>query len=235
MYCGGGATGGDYGGGITLPNPMPQPDEDCTDCVRTVTTYKTVQVPCTRNVTKHFTVKVPKNVPYTAYRNVTKFRNVTKQVPKTIYVNVHEKQPYTVQEPYTGHKTVYINESRTSCHPVTKMITRRVPVVNVVPTNPPPCPPPHHGGHHGGHGHHGAPVGIPVAPGGAFAQKGTLVGKDANYDGVIAPNEMGFVPDKDHHHGGHHGHHHGSGGYGGNDGGYGGNVDDGYGKPEPKY
>jgi len=152
--------------------------------VKTVTTYKTVQVPCTRNVNRTFTVKVPKTVPYTAYRPVTKFRTVTKQMPKTIYVNVNEQVPYTVQEPYNASKTVFIDEARTSCTPVTKMVTRRIPVVHVVPQNPPPCPP----------GPGPTPIGIPVAPGGAFAQRGTLVGKDANYDGVISANEMGFIP-----------------------------------------
>merc|ERR1719326_2780694 len=33
----------------------------------------------------------------------------------------------------------------------------------------------------------------PGGPGGAFAAQGTLVGADMNYDGVIEPNEMGFV------------------------------------------
>jgi len=185
MYCGAGAAGGGQGfngGAEVLPQPLPE--EDCGDCVRTVTTYKTVQVPCTRNVTKAFTVKVPKVVPYTAYRPVTKFRTVTKQMPKTIYVNVNEQVPYTVQEPYNASKTILVDEARSSCTPVTKMVTRRIPVVHVVPQNPPPCPP----------GPGPNPIGIPVPPGGAFAQRGTLVGKDANYDGVISRNEMGFIP-----------------------------------------
>jgi len=164
--------------------PMPNPD-DCHDCVKTVTTYKTVQVPCTRNQYRTVNIKIPKSVPYTAYRPVTKFRTITKQKPKTIYVNVKEQVPYTVQEPYTAYKTITIDQPKTTCTPVTKMIRRRIPVVNVIPQNPGPCPPepmPQPG------------VGIPVAPGGAFAARGTLVGKDANYDGVIEPNEMGFIP-----------------------------------------
>merc|ERR1719433_1194393 len=112
------------------------------------------------------------------------FRTVTKQMPKTIYVNVNEQVPYTVQEPYNASKTILVDEARSSCTPVTKMVTRRIPVVHVVPQNPPPCPP----------GPGPNPIGIPVPPGGAFAQRGTLVGKDANYDGVISRNEMGFIP-----------------------------------------
>lgn len=157
------------------------PEEDCADCVKTVTTYKTVQVPCTRNQYRTVNIKVPKVVPYTATRPVTKFRTITRQVPKTIYVNVKQSVPYTIQEPYTAHKTIVIDQPKTQCYPVTKMVTRRVPVVNVVPQNPAPCPPE-------------TGPGVPVAPGGAFAQSGTLVGKDVNHDGVITPNEMGFIP-----------------------------------------
>jgi len=211
MYCGSGAAGGgipvvpgaafaaqgtlvgkdaNYDGMIE-PNEMGfipgggggVPDEDCHDCVRTVTTYKTVQVPCTRNQYRTVNIKVPKVVPYTATRPVTKFRNITRQVPKTIYVNVKQQVPYTIQQPYTAHKTIVIDQPKTTCFPVTKMVTRRIPVVNVVPQNPAPCPPDVNPG-----------PGIPVAPGGAFAARGTLVGKDANYDGVIEPNEMGFIP-----------------------------------------
>lgn len=214
MYCGSGAAGGvgpvapgtafaaqgtligvdANRDGIIEPNEMAfMPSgggggggDDCHDCVKTVTTYKTVQVPCTRNQYRTVNIKVPKTVPYTAYRPVTKYRTVTKQQPKTIYVNVKEQVPYTIQEPYTAYKTITIDQPKTTCTPVTKMITRRIPVVNVIPQNPAPCPPdvnPVPGG-----------PGIPVAPGGAFAARGTLVGKDANYDGVIEPNEMGFIP-----------------------------------------
>jgi len=170
MYCGSGAAGGigpvapgtafaaegtlvgkdaNFDGVITPnemgfipgPGPNPLPEEDCHDCVKTVTTYKTVTVPCTRNQYRTINVKVPKTVPYTAFRPVTKYREVTKQMPKTIYVNVTQQVPYTTQEPYTAHKTIYINQPKTTCTPVTKIITRRVPVVNVIPQNPGPCPP----------------------------------------------------------------------------------------------
>jgi len=170
MYCGSGAAGGigpvapgtafaaqgtlvgkdaNYDGMIT-PNEMgfipgggaqPLPEEDCHDCVKTVTTYKTVTVPCTRNQYRTINIKVPKTVPYTAYRPVTKYKEVIRQQPKTIYVNVNEQVPYTVQEPYTAHKTIMIDQQKTTCTPVTKIVTRRIPVVNVIPQNPGPCPP----------------------------------------------------------------------------------------------
>jgi len=170
MYCGSGAAGGigpvapgtafaaqgtlvgkdsNYDGVIT-PNEMgfipggganPLPEEDCADCVKTVTTYKTVTVPCTRNQYKTVNIKVPKTVPYTAYRPVTKYREITRQMPKTIYINTTEQVPNTTQEPYTAHKTIYIDQPKTTCTPVTKIITRRIPVVNVIPQNPGPCPP----------------------------------------------------------------------------------------------
>jgi len=38
------------------------------------------------------------------------------------------------------------------------------------------------------------PIGYPVAAGGSFAAQGTLYGVDANRDGVISSNEMGFMP-----------------------------------------
>jgi len=169
-YCGSGAAGGigpvapgtafaahgtlvgkdaNYDGQITpnemgfIPGPggMPLPEENCHDCVKEVTTYKTVTVPCTRNQYRTINIKIPKVVPYTAFRTITKYREITKQVPRTIMVPKHEQVPYTVQEPYTAHKTIYINEQKTTCHPVTKIVTRRIPVVNVVPQNPRPCPP----------------------------------------------------------------------------------------------
>jgi len=217
MYCGSGAAGGigpvapgtSFAAHGTLvgvdanrdgyiePNEMGfQPDgmrpgpDDCHDCVKTVTTYKTVQVPCTRNQYRTVNIKVPKNVPYTAFRPVVKTRTVTKQYPKTIYVNVKSSVPYTVQEPYTAYKTITIDQPKTTCTPVTRMIQRRIPVVNVIPQNPAPCPPDVNPGCDSGQ------PGIPVAPGAAFAAQGTLVGKDANYDGYIAPNEMGFIPNQ---------------------------------------
>merc|ERR1719445_2900315 len=63
----------------------------------------------------------------------------------------------------------------------------------------------------GGMGGGGIRGGIPApgGPGGAFAQPGTLVGVDANWNGMISGNEMGFIP--------------GGGGMGGGGGGSGGN------------
>merc|ERR1719266_10014 len=125
------------GGGV-----MPGPDDgDCADCVRTVTTYKTVQVPCTRNRYKVVNYTVPKTVPYTDYQTVTKSRTVTRQVPKTIYVPVKTTVPYQAQVPVTKYKTITVPKSRTTCEPHTTIVTRRIPVVNVVAKPPQPCPP----------------------------------------------------------------------------------------------
>merc|ERR1719492_744034 len=122
------------GGGVI---PMPGPD-DCGDCVRTVTTYKTVQVPCTRNRYKVVNYQVPQTVPYTDYETVTKMRPVTKQVPKTILVPTTEVVPYQTTVPVTRTKVINVPKSRTECYPVTSVVTRRVPVVSVVPKPPPP-------------------------------------------------------------------------------------------------
>lgn len=40
------------------------------------------------------------------------------------------------------------------------------------------------------------PIGYPVPAGGSFAQRGTIYGVDANRDGVISRNEMGFIPNQ---------------------------------------
>merc|ERR1719436_204021 len=122
------------GGGIS-------PGDNCDDCVRTVTTYKTVQVPCTRNKYKVVNYQVPQTVPYTDYETVTRTRTVTKQVPKTIMVPTTEVVPYQTQVPVTRTKVISVPKSRTECYPVTSVVTRRVPVVTVIPKPPPPCPP----------------------------------------------------------------------------------------------
>merc|ERR1719266_1045350 len=94
------------GGGV-----MPGPDDgDCADCVRTVTTYKTVQVPCTRNRYKVVNYTVPQTVPFTDYETVTKTRTVIKQMPKTIYVPVKEQVPYQERVPVTKYRTVNVHK-----------------------------------------------------------------------------------------------------------------------------
>merc|ERR1719410_3157991 len=125
-------------------------DDDCGDCVRTVTTYKTVQVPCTRNRYKVVNYQVPQTVPYTDFETVTKMRPVTKQVPKTILVPTTEVVPYQDTVPVTKTKVIQVPKSRTECYPVTTVVTRRVPVVSVIPKPPQPCPPQPLGGGDGG-------------------------------------------------------------------------------------
>merc|ERR1719159_379832 len=133
---GGGAMGGGGGGG---GNDISDAEADA--YIRTVTTYKTVSVPVTRNKYRVVNYTVPQTVPYTDYATVTRTRTVTKQVPKTILVPQNTVEPYQTTVPVTKQKTIMVNKQRTTCTPVTKMVTRRVPVVNVVPRPPPPCPP----------------------------------------------------------------------------------------------
>merc|ERR1719410_356415 len=116
-------------------------DAEADAYIRTVTTYKTVAVPVTRNKYRVVNYTVPQTVPYTDYQTVTRTRTVTKQVPKTIMVPFNTQEPYQTQVPVTKQKTIMTPKQRTPCEPVTKMVTRRVPVVNVVPRPPPPCPP----------------------------------------------------------------------------------------------
>merc|ERR1719273_2474699 len=94
------------------PGPMPGPDGDCNDCVKTVTSYKTVQVPCTRN----------------------RYKVVNYTVPKTV--------PYQVSVPITKYKTINVPKTRQVCEPFTSVVSKQVPVVKVCGPPPPCPPPP---------------------------------------------------------------------------------------------
>merc|ERR1719336_3133008 len=131
-------TGGVVTGG-GMDNQISDAEADA--CIRTVTTYKTVAVPVTRNKYRVVNYSVPQTVPYTDYQTVTRTRTITKQVPKTIIVPVQTQEPFQTSVPVTRQKTIMVPKSRTTCTPETKIVSRRVPVVNVVPKPPPPCPP----------------------------------------------------------------------------------------------
>jgi len=70
-------------------------------------------------------------VPYFVQVPETKYRTVTEQVPV---------QKSTVQVD-NALKTVYDTQTRTRCVPVTKMVTRQIPVYSVIAKPAPPCPP----------------------------------------------------------------------------------------------
>jgi len=70
-------------------------------------------------------------VPYTVNVPETKYRTVTEQVP----VQKSRVQMDSVV------KTVYDTETRTRCVPETKIVTKQIPVYNVIPKPAPPCPP----------------------------------------------------------------------------------------------
>jgi len=117
----------------------------------------TVPVP----VTKIRMVPVTKKVPKTIYVDVTEhvpqqYSTVTmqtkeRQVPVPYYVNVPETKYRTVTEQVpvpktkirmeTVTKTVYDTQVRTRCVPETKMVSKDIPVYNVVARPAPPCPP----------------------------------------------------------------------------------------------
>merc|ERR1719461_1907656 len=126
-------------GGGALPD-----GDNGDDCVRQVTTWKTVQVPCTRNKYRVVNYQVPQTVPYTDFETVTKMRPTTKMVPTTRSFPTTEVVPYQTQVPVTKYKTIQIPKSTTQCYPVTSIVKKQVPVVNIVPINggrAPPCPP----------------------------------------------------------------------------------------------
>lgn len=115
---------------------------------------KTIKCPCTKNITEyvntpyhvitkrpkqvHSTKTVRRQVPeqFTAYRNVRRYRNVTKKVPVTVYKTVIERQPYTQrvavpqvrlrtqlhQIPTTNTVLENVRETRYRKTPVTKTV-----------------------------------------------------------------------------------------------------------------
>lgn len=145
-----------------------------------------------------YTEMIPQTrmVPVTRYRPVTKQKMVTVDKPVRVNKIVTEMEPYqdtqTVRyqipttkyrtEMQTRTKTVMDKRTTMECRPVTRIVTTRVPEVTLVPKPPAPCPPPQDGGYG------------PVPPGAGFAMPGTLVGVDANRDGMISRPEMGFIP-----------------------------------------
>jgi len=114
-----------------------------------VTTTNTRMVPVTKKVPKTVYVDVTTQVPqqYTTTTMQTRER----QVPVPYYVNVPETKYRTVTEQVpvsktkiqmdTRMKTVYDTQVKTRCVPETKLVTKQIPVYNVVARPAPPCPP----------------------------------------------------------------------------------------------
>jgi len=114
-----------------------------------VTITKTRMVPVTKKVPKTVYVDVTTQVPqnYTTTTMQTRER----QVPVPYFVNVPETKYRTVTEQVpvpktkvrmdTVTKTVYDTRVRTRCVPETKMVSKQIPVFNVVARPAPPCPP----------------------------------------------------------------------------------------------
>merc|ERR1719320_284538 len=101
-----------------------------------------------------------KKVPKTVYVNITtqvpqSYKKTTmqtkeRQVPVPYFVNVPETKYRTVTEQVpvqktkvqmdTVTKTVYDTKVRTRCVPETKLVSKEIPVYNVVARPAPPCP-----------------------------------------------------------------------------------------------
>lgn len=125
------------------------------------TKFQTInmKVPVTKTVTKMH--KVVKRVPKTIYVNVTsmeprqetvtEMQNRSKQikipyqvpVKETKFRNVTYEEPVTMQKTVIDKvtKTVFDTQVRTRCEPKTSMVSKRIPVYNVVARPPAPCPP----------------------------------------------------------------------------------------------
>jgi len=90
-------------------------------------------------------------VPVTKYYKKIVMETRTRQVPVPYFVNVPETKYRTVMEQVPVQKskvemdsvvkTVYDTQMRTRCVPQTKIVTKEIPVYNVVPKPAPPCPP----------------------------------------------------------------------------------------------
>merc|ERR1712183_545025 len=105
-----------------------------------VTTSHTRMVPVTKKVPKTIYVDVTTQVPqnYTTTTMQTRER----QVPVPYFVNIPETKYRTVTEQVpvqktkiemdTINKTVYDTKMRTRCVPETKMVSKQIPVYNVV-------------------------------------------------------------------------------------------------------
>jgi len=111
------------------------------------------QVPYTFNRSeKRIRMETQKyQVPVTKYVTKTVMETKQRQVPVPYFVNVPETKYRTVMEQVPVQKTktvidsivktVYDTKVKTRCVPVTKMITKEIPVYNVIPRPAPPCPP----------------------------------------------------------------------------------------------
>jgi len=114
-----------------------------------VTTTNTRMVPVTKKVPKTVYVNVTQHVPQKY--NTTTMQTRERQVPVPYYVNVPETKYRTVTEQVpvtktkvqmeTVTKTVYDTQVRTRCHPETKVVSKQIPVYNVIAKPAPPCPP----------------------------------------------------------------------------------------------
>jgi len=114
-----------------------------------ITTTKTRMVPVTKKVPKTIYVDVTTQVPqnYTTTTMQTRER----QVPVPYFVNIPETKYRTVTEQVpvqktriqmdTINKTVYDTQMRTRCLPETKLVSKQIPVYNVIAKPAPPCPP----------------------------------------------------------------------------------------------
>jgi len=113
-----------------------------------VTTNHTKMVPVTKKVPKTVYVTVTSQVPQTYKKTTMQTRE--RQVPVPYFVNVPETKYRTVTEQVpvqkskvqmdTVMKTVYDTKVRSRCVPETKIVTKRIPVFNVV-AKPSRCPP----------------------------------------------------------------------------------------------
>merc|ERR1719336_299791 len=110
----------------------------------------TKMVPKTTKVPKTIYVDITKMVPTTGYRTEMQTRYRTVPVPYQVPVPVQKVKMETYKAPVNKskvvydkiQKTVYDTQIKTRCEPKTTMVTKTIPVFNVVPVPPKPMPQP---------------------------------------------------------------------------------------------
>merc|ERR1719336_2134950 len=110
----------------------------------------TKMVPKTTKVPKTIYVDITKMVPTTGYRTEMQTRHRTVPVPYQVPVPVQKVKMETYKAPVNKskvvydkiQKTVYDTQIKTRCEPKTTMVTKTIPVFNVVPVPPKPMPQP---------------------------------------------------------------------------------------------
>merc|ERR1719336_2746271 len=157
----------------------------------------TKMVPKTTKVPKTIYVDITKMVPTTGNRTEMQTRYRTVPVPYQVPVPVQKVKMETYKAPVNKskvvydkiQKTVYDTQIKTRCEPKTTMVTKTIPVFNVVPVPPKPMPQP--GPLPGPGGRFPAPMPAPMPAPPLMGGGGMMAGGSMASGGMVSgPNGM---------------------------------------------